>query len=49
MEEMDIIIFYTELSLLIWLIPKHYVLIIGGDMNTHINKDRNKNSAYTTP
>ena len=37
-EEMDLIAFYSELSSLVHRIPKHDVLVIGGDMNgKHIN------------
>ena len=30
-----------EITTFIWLIPKHNVLVIGGDINVHIDKDRN--------
>ena len=41
-DETDIITFHHELSSLVWYIPKHNVLIIGGDMNAFIGKDENK-------
>ena len=34
--------FYNELPLIVRYIPKHNVLIIGGDINTQINKDKNQ-------
>ena len=40
-EETDLIAFYNELSSLVRSIPKHNVLIIGGDMNTQISKNVN--------
>ena len=33
-------IFYTKLTCLTRQIPKHNVLIIGGDLNAHLGKDR---------
>ena len=45
-EEADIITFYNELSSLRHIL-KHNILIISGDMNAQIGKDRNINSAYT--
>ena len=33
-DETDLITFYNELSSLVHSIPKHNVLIIGGDINT---------------
>ena len=41
-EETDVITFYNELSTLVRSIPKHNVLIIGGDMNPQIGKNVNK-------
>ena len=38
-DETDLITFYNELSSFIRSIPKHNVLIIGGDMNAQIGKD----------
>ena len=40
-DETDFITFYNVLSSLVHCIPKHNVLIIGGDMNTHIGKNIN--------
>ena len=40
-EESDLIAFYDELSSLFRSIPKHNVLVIGGDMNTQISKNVN--------
>ena len=40
-DETDFIILYNELSSLDRSIPKHNVLIIGGDMNSQIGKDKN--------
>ena len=41
-EETDLIAFCNELSSLVHSIPKHSVLVIGGDMNAQIGKnDRN--------
>ena len=50
-DETNLITFYNELSSLVRCIPKHYVLIIGGDMNAQIGKDENNkfcchNSSY---
>ena len=39
-EETDLIAFYDELSSLVRSIPKHSVLVIGGDMNAQIGKKR---------
>ena len=36
----DLIIFYNELSSLVRSIPKYKVLIIGGDMNAQIGKEK---------
>ena len=38
-EETDLIVFYNELPSLVRSIPKHNVLIIGGDMNAHVGKN----------
>ena len=40
-EETELVIFYNELSFLVRNIPKHTVLVIGGDMNAEIGKNRN--------
>ena len=40
-EETDLITFYNELSSLVCSIPKHNILIIGGDMNVQISKNVN--------
>ena len=40
-EETDLIAFKNELSPLVHCIPKHNVLVIGGDMNTQIDKNEN--------
>ena len=40
-EETDLIAFYDELSFLVRNIPKHNVLVIGGDMNAQIRKNGN--------
>ena len=40
-DETDLIIFYNELSFLVRSIPKHNVLIIGGDMNAQIGREEN--------
>ena len=37
-EETEHITFYDELSSLVRSIPKHNVLVVGGDMNTQIGK-----------
>ena len=40
-EETELITFYDELSFLIRSIPKHNVLVIGGDMNAQSGKNGN--------
>ena len=40
-EETDLIAFYKELSTLIRSIPKHNILVIGGDMNAQIGQNIN--------
>ena len=40
-EETDLIASYNELSSFVHRIPKHNVLVIGGDMNTQIGKNVN--------
>ena len=40
-EKTELIAFYDELSSLVRSIPKHNVLVIGGDMKAHIGKNVN--------
>ena len=40
-EETELIAFYDELSSLVHSIPKHNVLVIGGDVNAQIGKNGN--------
>ena len=40
-EETELVAFYDELSSLVGSIPKHNVLVIGGDMNAQIGKNGN--------
>ena len=40
-EETELVAFYDELSSLVRSIPKHNVLVIGGDMNAQIGKKGN--------
>ena len=47
-EETKLATFYDELSSLVRSIPKHNLLIIGGDMNAQIGKKDITNTAYTT-
>ena len=48
-EETELVTFYEELSSLVRSIPKHNLLIIGGDMNAQIGKNRNnKYSLHNT-
>ena len=48
-EETELVTFYKELSSLVRSIPKHNLLVIGGDMNAQIGKNRNnKYSLYNT-
>ena len=46
-EETELVTFYGELSSLVRCIPKHNVLVIGGDMNAQIGK--NINHKYSLP
>ena len=39
-EETELVTFYDELSSLVRSIPKHNMLVIGGDMNAQIGKKR---------
>ena len=48
-EETELVIFYEELSSLVRSIAKHNLLVIGGDMNAQIGKNRNnKYSLHNT-
>ena len=48
-EETELVAFYDGLSSLVRSIPKHNLLVIGGDMNTQIGKNRNnKYSLHNT-
>ena len=47
-EETELVTFYEELSSLVRSIPKHNLLVIGGDMNAQIGKTGTTNTAYTT-
>ena len=40
-EETELVTFYEELSYLVRSIPKHNLLVIGGDMNAQLEKNRN--------
>ena len=40
-EETELIAFYNEISSLVDNIPKHTILVIGGDMNAQIGKNVN--------
>ena len=46
--ETELVNFYDELSSLVRSIPKHNVLVIGGDMNDQIGKTETTNTAFTT-
>ena len=46
-EENEIVTFYEDLSSLVRSIPKHNLLVIGGDMNAQIGK--NRNNKYIQP
>ena len=48
-EETELIAFYDELSSLVRSIPKHYVLIIGSDMNAQIRKNGNHKYSLHNP
>ena len=39
-DEQDVIDFYEELFSCVTSVPKHDVLIIGGDMNAHLGRDK---------
>ena len=44
-DKIDVISFYNEQFSLVRHIPQNNILIIGGDMNVDISKDKNKKSA----
>lgn len=41
-DKQEILNFYDELSAIVRSIPKHNLLVIGGDMNAHIGREDNK-------
>ena len=48
-EETELVTFYDELSSLVRSIPKHNMLVVGGDMNAQIGKNgNNKYSLHNT-
>ena len=48
-EETELVTFYEELSSLVRSIPKHNLLVIGGDMNAQSGKNgNNKYSLHNT-
>ena len=48
-EETELVTFYDELSSLVRSIPKHNILVIGGEMNAQIGKNgNNKYSLHNT-
>ena len=48
-KETELVTFYEELSSLVRSIPKHNLLVIGGDMNAQIGRNRNnKYSLHNT-
>ena len=48
-EETELVTFYEELSSLVRSIPKHNLLVVGGDMNAQFGKNRNnKYSLHNT-
>ena len=47
-EETELIAFYNELSSLVRSIPKHNVLVIGGDMNAQIGEKWKQQIQLTT-
>ena len=48
-EEIELIAFYDDLSSLVRSIPKHNVLVIGGDMNAQIEKNGNHKYSLNNP
>ena len=47
-EETELVTFYDELSSLVRSIPKHNMLVVGGDMNAQIEETETTNTASTT-
>ena len=48
-EETELVAFYDELSSLVRSIPKHNVLVIGGDINARIGKNgKSKYNPHST-
>ena len=47
-EETEFVAFYDEVSSPVRNIPKHNLLVIGGDTNAQIGKIETTNKAYTT-
>ena len=47
-EETELVTIYDEFSSLVRSIPKHNMLVIGGDMNAQIGKTETTNTASTT-
>ena len=47
-EETELVTFYEELSSLVRSMPKHNMLVIGGDLNAQIGKTEATNTAFTT-
>ena len=45
-EETELVTFYDELSSLVHSIPKHNMLVIGGDMNAQIGKNGNNKYSF---
>ena len=45
-DETDVITFYQELSSLIHHVPKHNVLVVGGDMNAHVGRTEEHKYTY---
>ena len=47
-EKTELVTFYDELSSLVRSILKHNMLVIGGDMNAQIGKNRNNKYSLTS-
>ena len=45
-EETELVTFYDEVSSSVRSIPKHNVLVIGGDMNTQFRKNESSRQKY---
>ena len=45
-DETEVITFYQELSSLIHHVPKHNVLVVGGDMNAHVGQTEEHKYSY---